>query len=395
MKEAVIVAATRTAVGKANRGTLAAVRPDDMAGAVVRGLLERAPDLDPALVDDIILGCAFPEAEQGMNFARQVVFLGGLPESTSAMTVNRFCSSGLETIHLACLKVASGTVDCVIAGGSESMSMIPMGGNKFTANPDLVAERPGYYLGMGLTAERLAVEYDITREEQDAFALMSHQRAVAAIDAGRFDNEITAMEVERVTPAGSGPKSRTETVTFEVDEGPRRDTTPEALAKLRPAFKQGGTVTAGNSSQMSDGAAAVMVTSGEFAEKHDLTPLVRLIGYATAGLAPEVMGLGPVYAVPKVLEQTGLKLEDIELIELNEAFAAQGLAVIKNLGLNGEKTNVNGGAIALGHPLGCTGAKLSTQAIHEIRRRKVRYGMVTMCVGGGMGAAGVFENLDN
>jgi acetyl-CoA acyltransferase len=393
MSEPVIVAATRTAVGKAIKGTLANTRPDDMAAAVIKGLLERAGNLDPALVDDVILGCAFPEGEQGMNFTRQVVFLAGLPDQTTAMTVNRYCSSGLESIHLATLKVMGGTARCIIAGGSESMSMVPMGGNKFAPNPILAKERPLAHLNMGLTAERLADEYSISREDQDAFSYESHRRAVAAQEAGRFSDEITPMTIERVTPSGKGAKPKTESIVFDRDEGPRADTSVEALAKLKPAFKNGGTVTAGNSSQMSDGAAVVLVCDRAFAEEHGLKPMVRLVTYATAGLAPEVMGLGPVFAIPKALDFAGLKLDDMEFIELNEAFAAQGLAVVREAGLDTDKTNVNGGAIALGHPLGCTGAKLATQAIHEIARRGSRYAMVTMCIGGGMGAAGIFENL--
>ena len=393
MKEAVIVAATRTAIGKAIKGALANTRPDDMAAAVVRGVLERAGNLAPELVDDLILGCAFPEGEQGMNFARQVVFLAGLPDETSAMSINRFCSSGLESIHLAALKVISGTARCIVAGGAESMSMVPMGGNKFAPNPTLASERPLVYLNMGLTAEKLAEQYDVSRADQDAFACESHRRAVAAQTEGRFADEITPLYVEKVTPSGNGAKPKTETVTFDRDEGPRADSSLEALAKLRPAFKQGGTVTAGNASQMSDGAAAVLVCDRAFADEHGLKPLVRYVTYATAGLAPDVMGMGPVYAVPKALELAGLKLDDIDIVELNEAFAAQSLAVIRELGVNTDNTNVNGGAVALGHPLGCTGAKLTTQAIHEIARRGGRYAMVTMCVGGGMGAAGIFENL--
>jgi len=393
MKEAVIVAATRTPVGKAIKGTLAHTRPDDMAATVVRGVLERAGNLDPKLVDDLILGCAFPEGEQGMNFARQVVFLAGLPDETSAMSINRFCSSGLESIHLAALKVMSGTAKCVVAGGAESMSMVPMGGNKFAPNPTLASERPLAYLNMGLTAERLADKYDVSRKDQDAFACESHRRAVAAQNEGRFADEISPVTVERVTASGNGAKPKTESIVFDRDEGPRADTNLEALAKLRPAFKMGGTVTAGNASQMSDAAAAVLVCERTFAQEQGLTPLVRYVHYSTAGLAPEVMGMGPVFAVPKALEAAGLKLDDIDLIELNEAFAAQSLAVIRELGIDTDKTNVNGGAVALGHPLGCTGAKLTTQAIHEIARRRGRYAMVTMCVGGGMGAAGIFENL--
>jgi len=393
MNEAVIVAATRTAVGKAIKGSLAATRPDDMAAAAVRGLLERVGDLDPALVDDLILGCAFPEGEQGMNFARQVVFLAGLPDETTAMSINRFCSSGLESIHIAALKVISGDLQCVIAGGAESMSMVPMGGGKFAPNPTLTADRPLAYLNMGLTAEKLAKQYDISREDQDAFACESHRRAVAAQKEGRFADEITPMTIERVVPSGNGAQSKTQSIVFDRDEGPRADTSPEALAKLRPAFMAGGTVTAGNSSQMSDAGAALMVCRRSFAEEHGLKPLVRYVTYATAGLAPDVMGMGPVYAIPKALKQAGLKLDEMDVIELNEAFAAQALAVIREAGIDQEKTNVNGGAVALGHPLGCTGAKLATQAIHEIGRRGGRYAMVTMCVGGGMGAAGIFENL--
>lgn len=393
MSEAVIVAATRSAVGKAPRGTLSATRPDDMAGAVIRGLLGRVPDLDPAEVDDLILGCAFPEGEQGMNFARQVVFLAGLPDATSAMTINRYCSSGLEAIHLAALKVMSGAVNCVVAGGAETMSMIPMGGNKIVPNPELASGRPESYLNMGLTAERVAEQDGISREDQDAFALLSHQRALAAQAAGHFDEEITPLAVEATRPSGKGAKSETVSRSFARDEGPRADTTAEALAMLRPVFKTGGTVTAGNTSQMSDGAAALLVCSPDFAKSRGLKPLARYVSYATAGLAPELMGLGPVYAVPKALASAGLELADIDIVELNEAFAAQGLAVMRRLGMDSAKTNVNGGAIALGHPLGCTGAKLSTQALSELKRRNARYAMVTMCVGGGMGAAGIFENL--
>ncbi len=393
MQDAVIVAATRSPVGKAIKGTLADSRPDDMAAAVVRGLMGRVPDLDPALVDDLILGCAFPEGEQGMNFARQVVFLGGLTDTTTAMTLNRYCSSGLESIHIAALKIMTGHARCVIAGGSESMSMIPMGGNKIVANPELATERPETYLGMGLTAERVAEQEKISREDQDAFALLSHQRAVAAQKNGYFDDEITPLTVECVKPAGKAWKTVREEIIFDRDEGPRADTNLAALAKLRPAFQEGGTVTAGNTSQMSDGAAAVMLADADFAAEHGLAPLARLVAYATAGLAPDIMGMGPVHAVPKALKMAGLQLADVDIIELNEAFAAQGLAVMRKLDMDPERTNVNGGAIALGHPLGCTGAKLSVQALHELRRRGGRYAMVTMCVGGGMGAAGIFERL--
>ena len=393
MKQAYVVAATRTAVGRALKGTLADTRPDDMAAAVVRGLLQRAGDLDPGLVDEVILGCAFPEGEQGMNLARQAVFLAGLPDETSAMTVNRFCASGLEAIHLAALEVMTGGARCVVAGGAESMSLVPMGGSKFAPSPHLATERPLTFLNMGLTAERVAEQQHVSREDQDAFAYESHRRAVEAWNAGRFVDEITPLTVDRILPGEQATRSQEATIVFDRDEGPRADTSHEALARLKPAFKQGGTVTAGNASQMSDGAAAVLVCEPDFADHHGLKPLARYVAYATAGLAPEVMGLGPLYAVPRALERAGLTLKDIDLIELNEAFAAQGLAVIRGLELDLERTNVNGGAIALGHPLGCTGAKLATQAIYEIARRGGRYAMVTMCVGGGMGAAGIFENL--
>jgi acetyl-CoA acyltransferase len=363
-----------------------------MAGAVVAKLM-KSTGLDPALVGDLILGCAFPEGEAGLNMARQVVFLGGLNKETPAMTINRYCSSGLEAVHMAALKVSSGIIECAIAGGTESMSLIPMGGAQYRPNPKLAHEYADSYLNMGLTAERVAEQEGVSREDQDAFALQSNQRAVAAIEAGRFVDEITALNFELTKPSGKGGKLTKREVVFDRDEGPRADSSLEGLAKLRTVFKQGGTVTAGNSSQMSDGASVLMVTSAEFAKNHGLKPLARLVSYAVAGNEPELMGLGPIYAVPKVLEQSGLKLEDIDLIELNEAFAAQGLAVMRKLGLNPEITNVNGGAIALGHPLGCTGAKLSTQALYELGRRGGRYAMVTMCVGGGMGAAGIFENL--
>ena len=393
MQQAYIVAAKRTAVGRAKKGSLAETRPDDMAVAVVDDLLSGG-GVEPGLVDDVILGCAFPEGEQGMNFARQVVLLSALPAATSAMTINRFCSSGLEAIHLAALKVASGTAGCIIAGGAESMTMIPMGGSGFAPNPALTEERVGSYLGMGLTAERVAEEFGISREDQDAFALDSNRKAVAAIKAGRFEEEITPLTIRKTVPSGKGWKTTTTETEFKVDEGPRADTSLEALAKLRPAFRAGGTVTAGNSSQMSDGAAAVMVASESFVKEHGLKPLVRFAGYSTAGLDPEVMGLGPIHAVPKLLKQTGISLNDMEIIEVNEAFAAQSLAVLRSLELDTDRVNVNGGAIAMGHPLGCTGAKLSTQAIHELIRRNGRYAMVTMCVGGGMGAAGLFERVE-
>jgi acetyl-CoA acyltransferase len=363
-----------------------------MAGAVVAGIMKNT-GLDASLVDDLILGCAFPEGEAGLNMARQVVFLGGLNKETTAMTLNRYCSSGLEAVHLATLKVGSGVADCILAGGSESMSLIPMGGAQYRPNAKLAHDYADSYLNMGLTAERVAEQEDISREDQDAFALQSHQRAAAAIEAGRFKDEITPLNFDLTKPSGKGGKIGSREVTFDTDEGPRADSNAAALAKLRPVFKQGGTVTAGNSSQMSDGAAVLMVCDAEFAKAQGLKPIARLVSYAVAGNEPELMGLGPIYAVPKVLKQAGLSLGDMDIIELNEAFAAQGLAVMRKLDMNPEITNVNGGAIAMGHPLGCTGAKLSTQALYELGRRGGRYAMVTMCVGGGMGAAGIFENL--
>jgi acetyl-CoA acyltransferase len=391
-RQPVIVAASRTAVGRAKRGSLATVRPDDLAAAVIRDLLRRVPALDIAEIDDVILGCAFPEGEQGMNMGRMVALRAGLPDSVPAETVNRFCSSGLQTIAHAAQAIMAGQMQVVIAGGTESMTMVPMAGYKFSPNPLFAAETPHFYTGMGLTAENVAAKYGISRSDQDAFALTSHQRAVAAVESGRFDPEITPIEIEILEPGGNG-KPTTRRFTFSRDEGPRADTSLEALAKLRPAFKEGGTVTAGNSSQMSDGAAAVVMMSGAKAEALGLKPLARFMAFAVGGVSPEIMGIGPIVAIPKALKLAGLSLKDIGLIELNEAFAAQSLAVIRDLGLNAEITNVNGGAIALGHPLGCTGAKLTTQLIYEMQRRHVQYGMVSMCIGGGMGAAGIFENL--
>jgi acetyl-CoA acyltransferase len=391
-RQPVIVAASRTAVGRAKRGSLATVRPDDLAAAVIRDLLRRVPALDAADIDDVILGCAFPEGEQGMNMGRMVALRAGLPDSVPAETVNRFCSSGLQTIAHAAQAIMAGQMQVVIAGGTESMTMVPMAGYKFSPNPLFAAETPHFYTGMGLTAENVAAKYGISRSDQDAFALTSHQRAVAAVESGRFDPEITPIEIEILEPGGNG-KPTTRRFTFSCDEGPRADTSLEALAKLRPAFKEGGTVTAGNSSQMSDGAAAIVMMSGAKAEALGLKPLARFMVFAVGGVSPEIMGIGPIVAIPKALKLAGLSLKDIGLIELNEAFAAQSLAVIRDLGLNAEITNVNGGAIALGHPLGCTGAKLTTQLIYEMQRRHVQYGMVSMCIGGGMGAAGIFENL--
>jgi acetyl-CoA acyltransferase len=392
MREAVIVSIARTAVGKAPRGTLRSTRPDDMAAAAIREVLRRVPALDPIEVEDVILGCAMPEAEQGNNVARVATLRAGLPVTVSAMTVNRFCSSGLQAIALASERVLAGSAEVVIAGGTETMSMIPIGGYHFSPNPYLIEHYPDTYLNMGLTAENLAAKHRISREEQDQFSLRSHQRATAAIEQGKFREEIVPLEVIEVSMNG-GSKPQTRKVTFATDEGPRRDTSLEALSKLKAAFHANGTVTAGNASQMSDGAAAAVVMSLDRANALGLAPLARFVSYATAGCPPEEMGVGPVYAIPRALKLAGLKLTDIDLIELNEAFAAQALAVIKLAELDMDRTNVNGGAIALGHPLGCTGAKLTATLLGEMKRRKVRYGLVTMCVGGGMGAAGIFENL--
>jgi acetyl-CoA acyltransferase len=393
MRDAVIVSAVRTAVGKAPRGALRATRPDDLGAVVVRGALERVPQLEAREIDDVILGCAMPEAEQGMNVARIVALRAGLPVESAAMTVNRFCASGLEAIALASERIRGGGADAVVAGGTESMSMVPMGGNKIAVNPWLVENRPGSYLTMGLTAERLAKKYAIARDDCDKFALESHRKATAASEAGRFAGEIVPVTVTLSAPSGNG-KPKTEGSGFRIDEGPRADTTAEALAKLPPVFHAQGVVTAGNSSQTSDGAAAAVLMSGERAAQLGIKPLARLVAYATAGCDPEEMGMGPVDAVPKALKKAGLALDQIDVIELNEAFAAQVLAVMRQLGLDPAKVNVNGGAIALGHPLGCTGAKLTATILREMERRKARYGLVTMCVGGGMGAAGVFENLN-
>ena len=393
MKEAVIVSIARTAVGKAPRGTLRNTRPDDMAAAVIKEIVGRAPGLDPGEIEDVILGCARPEAEQGNNVARVASLRAGLPVTCSAMTINRFCSSGLQAIALASERIMAGFADVIVAGGAETMSLIPMGGFHFSPNPYLMDHYPDSYLNMGLTAENLARKYQITREQADQFSLRSHQRALAAIAGCRFKEEIVPLEVVEVSLNGKD-KPQTRQVVFNTDEGPRRDTSLEALAKLKPAFHAGGTVTAGNSSQTSDGAAAAVVMSAEKARALGAKPLARFVAFATAGTLPEEMGVGPVYAIPKALKLAGLKLADIDLVELNEAFAAQALSVIQLAGLDPEKTNANGGAIALGHPLGCTGAKLTATLLAEMKRRKARYGMVTMCVGGGMGAAGIFENLE-
>ena len=393
MQDAVIVAAARTAVGKAPNGTLRTVRPDEMAAAVISDVLRRAPGIDPSEVDDVILGCAMPEAEQGLNVARIASLRAGIPVTASAATINRFCSSGLQSIAFAAERIMCGFAHVVVAGGTESMSMVPMGGNKIAPNPALVDSYPDVYLSTGLVAENHARLSHISRDEQDAFALRSHQRALAALDAGAFTDEITPLTF-RLAVQTNGPGSRAmKEVTFDRDEGPRRDTSAEALARLRPAFHVSGSVTAGNSSQTSDGAAAVLVTSAERARERGLQPLARFVGFATAGVEPELFGIGPVPAIRKVLKLTGLSLDDIGLFELNEAFASQVLACLRELPIDPDKLNVNGGAIALGHPLGCTGAKLTATILNEMRRRKVRYGMVTMCIGGGMGAAGIFERL--
>jgi acetyl-CoA acyltransferase len=391
MREVVIVSAVRTPVGKAYKGTLRTTRPDDLGAIAIKGALERVPQVDVREIEDVILGCAMPEAEQGMNVARIASLRAGLPVECSAMTINRFCSSGLQAIAIAADRIAMGGAEVVVAGGTESMTMVPMGGHKFTANPTLVSTYPDSYLSMGLTAERLAHKHGITREMADEFSLNSHKKAIAAIAAGNFEDEIVSVPVSFTTPNGSKPKRQE--LLFKVDEGPRADTTMEALGSLRAAFHAKGTVTAGNSSQMSDGAAAAVVMSAERAKALGIKPLARFIAFATAGYKPEEMGLGPVYAIPKALKLAGLKLEDIDVFELNEAFAAQSLSVIKEAGIDPAKVNPNGGAVALGHPLGCTGAKLTATIIRDLKRRNGRYGIVTMCVGGGMGAAGIIENI--
>ena len=414
MNDAVIVSAVRTAIGKAPGGTLRGTRPDELAAAAIGEALKRANGIDAADIDDVILGCAMPEAEQGMNVARIASLRAGIPVSASAVTVNRFCSSGLQAIAYAAERVMCGFAQAIVAGGTESMSLVPMGGNKIAPNPTLIDSYPDVYLSTGLVAENHARESSISREEQDAFALRSHQRALAAIDSGKFAAEIVPVTAALISTGGREPFSKSgqskndsrppvenrngsrppvEKVTFAVDEGPRRDTSAEALAKLRPAFHAKGTVTAGNSSQTSDGAAAVIVTSAERAKAAGLTPMARFVTFATAGVEPERFGIGPVPAIQKALKLAGLTLDQIDLIELNEAFAAQVLACLRALPIDPDRLNVNGGAIALGHPLGCTGAKLTTTQLHEMKRRNARYGMVTMCVGGGMGAAGIFERV--
>ena len=391
-RQPVIVAAARTPVGKAKRGSLATTRPEDMMAAVIQDLLRRAEPLKAEDIDDLIVGCAFPEGEQGMNMSRLIGFRAGLPVSVPTETINRFCSSGLQSIAHAAYAIIAEQIETAIAGGVESMSLVPMTGYKFAPNPYLAENYPDAFTSMGITAENVSAQYDVSRSDQDAFALRSHQLANEAVQSGRFDPELVPVDVELIEP-GSNGSPKVKKFTFTRDEGPRADTSLEALGKLRPAFKGGGTVTAGNSSQMSDGAAGVVVMSRGKAESLGLQPLVRLVSFAVAGVPPEIMGIGPIEAVPKALKLADLTLKDIGLIELNEAFAAQGLAVMRELGMKEEITNVNGGAIALGHPLGATGSKLTTQLIYEMQRRDVRYGLVTMCIGGGMGAAGIFENL--
>jgi acetyl-CoA acyltransferase len=394
MKEAVIVSAVRTPVGKAPAGTLRGTRPDELAATAIAAAVERAPGLERTDIEDVILGCAMPEAEQGLNVARIASLRAGIPASASAVTVNRFCSSGLQAIAYGAERIMCGFTSAVVAGGTESMSLVPMGGHKVSPNPSLVDSYPDVYLSTGLVAENHARESNISRDQQDAFALRSHQRALAAIDEGRFAGEIVPVSARFVDSTGSsGATLTTREVVMTTDEGPRRDTSLDALAKLRPAFHVQGSVTAGNSSQMSDGAAAVIVTSSDLARERGLTPMARFVAYATAGVEPERFGIGPVPAIRKVLTLAGVALADIDLVELNEAFAAQVLACLKELPIDPDRLNVNGGAIALGHPLGCTGAKLTTTLLYEMHRRRARYGLVSMCVGGGMGAAAIFERM--
>ncbi|HJU92852.1 MAG TPA: acetyl-CoA C-acyltransferase [Pyrinomonadaceae bacterium] len=392
MRDAVIVSAVRTAVGKAPKGTLRTTRPDEMGATVIKEAVARVPGLEASEIEDVIMGCAMPEAEQGMNVARAAAIRAGLPVETSAMTINRFCSSGLQSIAMAADRIKSGSAEVIVAGGLETMSMIPMGGHIIRPNPYLVEHYPDFYLSMGLATENVARKFEVTRDEQDEFALRSHTRAAAALDAGKFKEETVALNVVLEELDAKGKKQRREIV-FDKDEGVRRDTSAEGLGKLKPAFHVKGTITAGNASQMSDGAAAAIVMSDSRARELGAKPMARFVAYATAGCPPEEMGIGPVFAIPKALKLAGLTLNDIDVIELNEAFAAQSLAVIKTLGLDPDKVNVNGGAIALGHPLGCTGAKLTATILRELERRNGRYGMVTMCVGGGMGAAGILERL--
>ncbi len=393
LREAVIVAGARTPVGKAKRGTLANVRPDDLGALTIKETLKRAGDFDPSQIDDVIMGCSMPEAEQGMNMARNIAALAGLPNTVPAITINRYCSSGLQSIAYASERIMLGHAKSIIAGGAESMSLIPMGGHVIAPNPTLVEEAPEYYMGMGYTAEEVANRYGVSREDQDAFAVESHRRAAKAIAEGKFEDEIVPVDVN-LRSVGADNKLKEKQVTFSVDEGVRVDTTLETLGRLRPAFHPKGSVTAGNASQMSDGAASVLVMDREEAVANGLAPILKFRSFAVAGVAPEVMGIGPVEAIPKALELAGLSLSDIGLFELNEAFASQSLQVVRHLGLDLDKVNVNGGAIALGHPLGCSGAKLTLTLMNEMKRRGEQFGVVTMCIGGGMGAAGVFELIN-
>ena len=390
--DAVIVSAVRTPVGKAKRGGLATVRPDEMAATVIQALLKRTPNLDPAQIEDVIIGCAFPEGEQGMNMARMIALRAGLPDTVPGETINRFCSSGVQAIAHAAYAIQSGDIEIAIAGGAESMTQVPMTGYKFSPNPHFAQDLPQYFTNMGLTAENVSTKYNVSREDQDEFSFKSNIKAAKAVESGLFDPELAPVDVE-VTELGADERPVKKTFTVKRDEGPRADTTIEALAKLKPAFKEGGVVTAGNSSQMSDGAAGTVVMSADKAAQLGLKPLARFVAFAVGGVPPELMGIGPIVAIPKALKVAGLSLNDIDLFELNEAFAAQSLAVLRTLEIDETKVNVNGGAIALGHPLGCTGAKLTTQLVYEMGRRKSKYGMVTMCIGGGMGAAAIFENL--
>jgi len=392
MRDAVITSAVRTPVGKAPKGTLRTTRPDEMSALTIQAALKQSSGIDPSEIDDVIIGCAMPEAEQGMNVARIASLRAGIPVETSAVTINRFCSSGLQSIAYAAERIIGGAADTIIAGGTESMSLVPMGGHKIAPNPDLVQHYPDVYLSTGLVAENHARESSISREEQDTYALRSHQRALSAIAEGLFTDETIPVAVDKASTNNDGTPT-VEQLTFATDEGPRVDTSLEVLGTLRPAFHINGSVTAGNSSQMSDGAAAVVVTTAERAKQAGVTPLARFVTYATAGVKPELFGLGPVPAMQKALKRAGLTIDDIDLVELNEAFAAQVLACLREFPIDENKLNVNGGAIALGHPLGCTGAKLTTTLLHELKRRNGRYGMVTMCVGGGMGAAGIFERI--
>ncbi|OZC02864.1 acetyl-CoA C-acyltransferase [Rubricoccus marinus] len=391
INEAYIVSAVRTPVGKANRGALRNVRPEYLGAVAVNGALGASGEIDPALIDDVVLGCAFPEGPQGMNMARAIVQKAGLPNSVPGVTVNRFCSSGVQTIAQAYNSVAMGQADCVVAGGVESMSSVPMGGFYFAPDPTLATDKPGHYASMGITAENVADQFNVSREDQDEFAYHSHRKALEAIESGVFEDEIVPVEVTETLYEDGEAKEHT--FTHDTDEGPRAGTSVEALSKLRPAFKIGGSVTAGNSSQMNDAAAATVIMSKKMLDETGATPLARMLGFAVAGVAPEIMGIGPKESIPKVLKQVGLSVDDIGLLELNEAFASQSLAVIREVGLDPARVNVHGGAIALGHPLGCTGAKLTATLLHEMRRQKVQYGIVTMCIGGGMGASAVFENL--